>query len=165
MDKIRISGQINDSIVDGPGLRYVIFTQGCLHNCLGCQNVHTHDLNGGYLVDIEEIKDKIAKNGLLDGITFSGGEPFLQSKQCASIAVWAKKRGLDILSYTGYTYEQLLKKEDAQEFLNLIDVLIDGPFILKDKSLNISFRGSTNQRVIDLNKTRQEGKIVLFIDD
>lgn len=165
MDKIRISGQINDSIVDGPGLRYVIFTQGCLHNCLGCHNPQTHDVNGGTLVDIEEIKANIAKNGLLDGITFSGGEPFLQPKECANIALWAKNRGMNIISFSGYTYEQLLKMDNVKEFLDLVDILIDGPFVLKEKSLNISYRGSRNQRVIDMNETRKQKKVILFIDD
>lgn len=165
MDKIRTSGFINDSIVDGPGLRYVIFTQGCKHNCPGCHNPQTHDINGGTLTDISEIKANIEKNGLLDGITFSGGEPFLQPEACAEIAKWAKDRGLNIISFSGFTYEQLLEMPNVQDFLNLVDILIDGPFILSQKSLNLSFRGSKNQRVIDLNETRKQNKIVLYIDD
>lgn len=165
MDKIRTSGFINDSIVDGPGLRYVIFTQGCKHNCPGCHNPQTHDMNGGTLTDISEIKANIEKNGLLDGITFSGGEPFLQPEACAEIAKWAKDRGLNIISFSGFTYEQLLEMPNVQDFLNLVDILIDGPFILSQKSLNLSFRGSKNQRVIDLNETRKQNKIVLYIDD
>lgn len=165
MDSIRTSGLVNDSIVDGPGIRYVIFTQGCTHNCFGCHNPQTHDMNGGTLTSIAEIKEQIAKNGLLDGITFSGGEPFLQPEACAEIAGWAKNRGLNIVSYSGFTYEQLQSMPNVQEFLNLVDILIDGPFIMKEKSLTLTFRGSKNQRVIDLNETKKQNKIVLFLED
>ena len=163
---IRVAGLTNDSIVDGKGFRFVIFTQGCLHHCKGCHNPETWAMDGGNLMDISEIENMIAKNGLLDGITFSGGDPFYQPEACAKIAKWAKERGLNIWAYTGYLYEELLNMPEVKEFLDLVDVLVDGPFILEEKSLLLNFRGSKNQRVIDLNETRKTGEIVLLdVDD
>ena len=163
---IRVAGLTNDSIVDGKGFRFVIFTQGCLHHCKGCHNPETWPMDQGTVMDIEEIKEKVARNGLLDGITFSGGDPFYQPKPCAQIAKWAKDRGLDIWAYTGFLYEELLEMPEVKEFLDLVDVLVDGPFILEEKSLLLNFRGSKNQRVIDLNETRKTGEIVLLeVDD
>ncbi len=161
MDKIRLSGIVKESTVDGPGLRYVIFTQGCPHHCLGCHNPHTHDYNGGTLVDVETILDEIKANPLLSGITFSGGECFLQPKQCAYIAKEARKLNLNIYAYTGYLYEDLLRMPEVLDFLDQIDILIDGPFILKERNLLLTFRGSNNQRVIDLKETKKQNKIVL----
>ncbi|MCR5307657.1 MAG: anaerobic ribonucleoside-triphosphate reductase activating protein [bacterium] len=165
-NKIRVAGLTDDSIVDGKGFRFVIFTQGCLHHCKGCHNPETWDMNGGNEMDIEEIKIKIKQNGLLDGITFSGGDPFYQAAPCAKLAKWAKENGLNIWAYTGFVYEDLLKMPEVKEFLDLVDVLVDGPFILEEKSLLLNFRGSKNQRVIDLNETRKTGEIVLLdVDD
>ena len=165
-NKIRIAGLTDDSIVDGKGFRFVIFTQGCLHHCKGCHNPETWAMDGGNIMNIEEIEEKIARNGLLDGITFSGGDPFYQPKPCAELAKWAKSRGLNVWAYTGFLYEELLEMPEVKEFLDLVDVLIDGPFILEEKSLLLNFRGSKNQRVIDLNETRNQNKIVLLeVDD
>ena len=165
-NKIRIAGLTDDSIVDGKGFRFVIFTQGCLHHCKGCHNPETWAMDAGSLMDISEIEDKIAKNGLLDGITFSGGDPFYQPEPCAKIAKWAKDRGLNIWAYSGFTYEELINMPEVKEFLDLVDVLVDGPFILEEKSLLLNFRGSKNQRVIDLNETKKTGEIVLLnVDD
>lgn len=165
-NQIRIAGLTDDSIVDGKGFRFVIFTQGCLHHCKGCHNPETWDMNGGTLMDIDEIKEKIARNGLLDGITFSGGDPFYQPKACANLAKWAKERGLNIWAYTGFLYEELLKMPEVKDFLDLVDVLVDGPFILEEKSLLLNFRGSKNQRVIDLNETKRTGIVSLIdVDD
>ncbi len=165
-NKIRVAGLTDDSIVDGKGFRFVIFTQGCLHHCKGCHNPETWDMNGGNEMDIEEIKIKIKQNGLLDGITFSGGDPFYQAAPCAKLAKWAKENGLNIWAYTGFMYEDLLKMPEVKDFLDLVDVLVDGPFILEEKSLLLNFRGSKNQRVIDLNETRKTGEIVLLdVDD
>jgi len=165
-NKIRVAGLTDDSIVDGKGFRFVIFTQGCLHHCKGCHNPETWDMNGGTLMDIDEIKEKIARNGLLDGITFSGGDPFYQSDACANLAKWAKERGLNIWAYTGFLYEELLKMPEVKDFLDLVDVLVDGPFILEEKSLLLNFRGSKNQRVIDLNETKKTGIVSLIdVDD
>jgi len=165
-NKIRVAGLTDDSIVDGKGFRFVIFTQGCLHHCKGCHNPETWDMNGGTLMDIDEIKEKIARNGLLDGITFSGGDPFYQPVACANLAKWAKERGLNIWAYTGFLYEELLKMPEVKDFLDLVDVLVDGPFILEEKSLLLNFRGSKNQRVIDLNETKKTGIVSLIdVDD
>jgi len=165
-NKIRVAGLTDDSIVDGKGFRFVIFTQGCLHHCKGCHNPETWDMNGGTLMDIDEIKEKIARNGLLDGITFSGGDPFYQPDACANLAKWAKERGLNIWAYTGFLYEELLKMPEVKDFLDLVDVLVDGPFILEEKSLLLNFRGSKNQRVIDLNETKKTGIVSLIdVDD
>ncbi len=165
-NQIRIAGLTDDSIVDGKGFRFVIFTQGCLHHCKGCHNPETWAMDGGNIMNIEEIEEKIARNGLLDGITFSGGDPFYQPKPCAELAKWAKSRGLNVWAYTGFLYEELLEIPEVKEFLDLVDVLIDGPFILEEKSLLLNFRGSKNQRVIDLNETRNQNKIVLLeVDD
>lgn len=165
-NKIRVAGITNDSIVDGKGFRLVVFTQGCLHHCKGCHNPETWAMDGGTLMDLDEIKEKVSRNGLLDGITFSGGDPFYQVKPCAELAKWAKERGLNIWVYTGFLYEELLNMPEVKEFLDLVDVLVDGPFILEEKSLLLNFRGSKNQRVIDLNETRKTGKVSLIdVDD
>ena len=165
-NKIRVAGLTDDSIVDGKGFRFVIFTQGCLHHCKGCHNPETWDMNGGSEMDSEEIKIKIKQNGLLDGITFSGGDPFYQAAPCAKLAKWAKENGLNIWAYTGFMYEDLLSMPEVKDFLDLVDVLVDGPFILEEKSLLLNFRGSKNQRVIDLNETRKTGKVSLIdVDD
>ena len=165
-NKIRVAGLTNDSIVDGKGFRFVIFTQGCLHHCKWCHNPETWAMDGGTLMDISEREEKVARNGLLDGITFSGGDPFYQPEACAKIAKWAKERGLNIWAYTGFLYEELLNMPEVKEFLDLVDVLVDGPFILEEKSLLLNFRGSKNQRVIDLNETKRTGQIVLLdVDD
>lgn len=155
--KIRLASPMTvDSIVDGPGLRAVIWTQGCIHNCSGCHNQDTHDLEGGFETDIEDIKKQIKELKMQKGITISGGEPFLQAEQCAEIAKYARSHGLDVWCYTGFTYEKLVKSEKYQELINNIDVLVDGPFVQEEKSLELRFRGSKNQRCIYL----EEGKII-----
>lgn len=168
--KIRLAAELqSDSIVDGEGIRTVIWTQGCEHKCKGCHNPETHDISDGKDFDVKEIFEMIDKLDNQDGITFSGGDPMMQPQACYEIAKHAKSKGLNIWCYTGYTYEKLevLSKinEYIKKFLDEIDVLIDGPFILKQRSLDCKFRGSSNQRIIDLNKTREEGYIVLFGND
>lgn len=166
--KIRLSGDLLlDSIVDGQGIRTVIWTQGCIHNCLGCHNPETHSFEGGKLVDIKEIKERISKLEGQDGITFSGGDPMCQPKECAVLAKYAKDLGFNIWCYTGYTYETLLAKEDKDimDFLKQIDVLVDGPFILKEKSLAVKFRGSKNQRLIDVKESLSSNRTILFEEE
>jgi anaerobic ribonucleoside-triphosphate reductase activating protein len=160
---IRISDIEPESIVDGRGLRYSIFTQGCPHQCEGCHNPQTHDYNGGKLVDIDDLYSEICENPLLTGVTFSGGEPFLQATPLARLARMIHDKGLNVTTYTGFYYEKLLSlgKSDYLELLEQTDTLIDGPFVLERKDLELNFRGSSNQRIIDMNKTRQYGKIVL----
>lgn len=160
---IRIAGIVNDSIVDGPGFRLCVFTQGCIHHCEGCHNPNTHDFNGGYDIDTDAILLQASENILLDGITLSGGEPFCQSEACACIARGAKKLGLNVWCYTGYTYEALRNgKAEWQDLLNEIDVLVDGKFEIAKKTLDCRFRGSSNQRLIDVPKSLKEGRAVLL---
>lgn len=161
---IQISGIMNDSIVDGPGLRLAVFVQGCRHGCVGCHNPDTHDPLGGRAMDTDEIVAMMAANPLLDGITLSGGEPFEQAAACAELARAAKARGLSVWAYTGSVYEGLSESKDAQvqALLALCDVLVDGPFVLAQRSLALDYRGSANQRLIDLNKTRQAGAVALW---
>ena len=163
--KIRLARDLQtDSIVDGEGIRTVIWTQGCIHNCKGCHNPETHSFNDGILVDIETVKKELSSLSGQTGITFSGGDPMCQPKECAIIAEYAKSINLNIWCYTGYTFEKLLemsrKNKDIMKFLKNIDVLVDGPFILKEKSFDVKFRGSKNQRLIDVPKSLKENKIV-----
>ena len=163
--KIRLSGEIKESIVDGPGIRYVIFTQGCNHNCKGCHNPETHDLNGGYLKEIDEIIEDFKKYPYMTGLTLSGGEPFLQKSAILSLilqfkTLYPKK---NIIIYTGYTFEALLKENDNDTLgiLNNIDFLIDGPFILEKRDISLKFKGSSNQRIIDIKKSLSEKQIII----
>lgn len=161
---IRLSGVVNDSIVDGEGIRYTIFTQGCPHHCPQCHNPQTHDPNGGYDEDTEKILSAVAENPLLDGITLSGGEPMEQPIPCAVLAQGAKKLGLNVWTYTGYTWEQLVQKNDSniQKLLAFTDVLIDGTFVYSLRSLELCFKGSSNQRTIDVQKSLAQNKVVLW---
>lgn len=154
---LRIAGVIRESIVDGEGLRFVVFTQGCPHHCEGCHNPQTHDVNGGYLIEQEKILTEFFKNPLLKGITLSGGEPFLQAKELTPIAKAVKDSGKDVVIYTGYTLEQLeTMGGEVNELLHYCDTLIDGRFVLKERDLTLTFRGSRNQRVIDMNEYRRK---------
>lgn len=159
----------SDSIVDGPGLRTVIWTQGCSHNCPNCQNPQTHDFNGGGLIPIDAVLEELDKLENQNGITFSGGDPMFQPLACSLIAKHLKKKKYNIWVYTGFTYENLIKMSQKEpsikEFLDCIDVLVDGKFIEEEKDLNLLFRGSKNQRLIDIPKTIIENKIVLFDED
>lgn len=164
---IRLAADLTvDSIVDGPGLRMVLWTQGCAHHCKGCQNESTWDFNGGGLVPISMVLEAIDDVKYQDGITFSGGDPMFQPESCDKIAEHCKKRGLNIWVYTGFTYEELMlmakKNPIYLDFLKKIDVLVDGRFILKERDLSLLFRGSRNQRLIDMPKTLETGSIVLF---
>ncbi|MBQ3231988.1 MAG: anaerobic ribonucleoside-triphosphate reductase activating protein [Clostridia bacterium] len=164
---IRIAGIENDSIVDGPGFRLAVFTQGCPHHCPGCHNPETHPFDGGKEVDTDKIVRMMEDNPLLDGITLSGGDPFCQSKACAELSKAARGMGLNVWAYSGWTFEELLKMSetngDIMEFLENTDVLIDGPFILAQRTLELRFRGSKNQRQIDVKKSLAEGKAVEWI--
>lgn len=147
---IRIAGIHNDSIVDGPGIRLAVFTQGCPHNCKGCHNPHTHAFDGGYAMKVADIIRIMKDNPLLDGLTLSGGEPFSQPEPCARLACAAHALGLNVWAYSGWTLEQLKAKPETTPLLNEIDVLIDGPYIEAQRSLDLAWRGSTNQRLIKL---------------
>lgn len=157
---IRLAGLVNDSIVDGTGLRLTIFTQGCPHHCVGCHNPQSHPFDAGENRDTDEILDMVRDNFLLDGITLSGGEPFCQAKACTEIAKAVRADGLNVWCYTGYTYEQLLSgPSEWTTLLKNIDVLVDGPFILEKRTLEGKFRGSSNQRLIDVQKSLQMRKV------
>lgn len=162
---LRIAGVVRESIVDGPGLRFTVFCQGCPHGCEGCHNPATHDFDGGYDCELSKILDAVDENPLLDGVTFSGGEPMCQAEAFARLALELKKRGLSIVTYTGYTYEELLIMSEAQpavaRLLELTDILVDGPFISEKRDLTLLFRGSGNQRIIDMRLTRKNGCLSL----
>ena len=167
---IRLAADLQvDSIVDGPGLRAVLWTQGCSHHCPGCQNPQTWDFEGGGLVPIDMVKEAIDELEYQDGITFSGGDPMFQPEACNELAEYCKNKGLNIWVYTGFTYEELMKLADKKpiykEFLSKIDVLVDGRFVESQRDLNLLFRGSANQRLIDMPKTLKTGEIVLFDED
>ena len=166
-DSIRLASDLqSDSIVDGPGLRTVIWTQGCGHKCPGYQNPQTWDFKGGADVPLDMVYEAIDELEYQSGITFSGGDPMYQPYACTEIAKYCKDKGYNIWVYTGFTYEELMKmsKKDKiyLEFLKYIDVLVDGRFILKERNLNLLFRGSSNQRLIDVPKTLETKEIVLF---
>ena len=162
--QIRIAGIEPESIVDGPGYRFAVFVQGCPHACPECHNPDTHDFEGGKLVDTQEIIAHLGKNPLVRGLTLSGGEPMLKAAELAEIAQAAKALGMNVWCYTGYTLEALDEADDEaqQRLLSLIDVLVDGPFVAAKRSLTLSFCGSANQRLIDMKKTREAGRIVLY---
>lgn len=162
--ELRIAGTVNDSIVDGDGLRFTVFTQGCPHHCKGCHNPQTHDFNGGEITDTSLLLEKIKGNPLLDGVTFSGGEPFCQAEQLAELGRQIKKLGLNIVTYTGYTFEQLYAERDKNgwgDLLSVTDILIDGQFVEELKDWEVKFRGSSNQRYIDCQKSLEKGTVVL----
>jgi anaerobic ribonucleoside-triphosphate reductase activating protein len=163
---LRIAGIEKESIVDGPGIRLTVFSQGCKHHCLGCHNPQTHSFEGGQLIDIEDILDMIKKNPLLDGITFSGGDPFEQAKSFAVLGEKVKAMGLNIMTYTGYTYEEILKYMDTRpgwkELLYVTDILVDGPFDINRKSMMLKFKGSSNQRIIDVKESLKNNEVVIF---
>ena len=170
---IRLADIERESIVDGEGLRYVIFTQGCNHNCLGCHNPTSHDFNGGKLVSEEEIFEDICNSPLIDGITLSGGDPFFQAKELISLVKQCKNQKLTVWAYTGFIFEEFLKfmknepcdkriNKDMIKLLRLTDVLVDGPFILSERTLSESFKGSKNQRILDVKKSIKKKKAILY---
>jgi anaerobic ribonucleoside-triphosphate reductase activating protein len=161
--ELRICGVEPESIVDGRGFRYVIFTQGCPHRCPGCHNPQSHDFEGGTLADPDGLFREICENPLLKGVTFSGGEPFCQPKPLWLLAKRLHARGLDITVYTGYLYETLAESgdPDVAALLRETDVLVDGPFLQAEKDLTLLYRGSRNQRVIDMKRTLAENHVVL----
>ena len=164
---IRLAAPIqSDSVVDGFGVRAVIWTQGCSHNCPFCQNPGTHDFNGGAEFELEEVLNDIKNLECQDGITLSGGDPLYQIEPVTEIAKYAKSLGLNVWCYTGFTYEQVLemgkKNPKYLELLNYLDVLVDGLFVNELKSLNLLFRGSSNQRLIDVPKTLKNNKVILI---
>ena len=164
MAELRLSAPVQfDSIVDGEGLRAVVWTQGCPHGCPGCHNPQTHAFDGGTSVASESILEQLKAHFYLDGVTFSGGEPMAQAAACGELAQAVHQLGMNVWCYTGYTWEALMEAQDPDQrtFLEQIDVLIDGPFLLAQKSLNLRFRGSANQRLIDVKASLKAQHVVL----
>lgn len=182
---IRMYGVVEESIVDGPGLRFSAFVQGCSHHCPGCHNRESQPHEGGYLSTVGELCERIANNVSVSGVTLTGGEPFEQPEACLALARWCKTRGLSVWAYSGYCYEDILagnvpgrKAQDASEacrssaarraaraLLDVCDVLVDGPFVMGRRSYDLHWKGSSNQRVIDLVETRRLGCMVLWRDE
>jgi anaerobic ribonucleoside-triphosphate reductase activating protein len=160
---IRLSGIAYESLVNGPGIRRVFFSQGCRHNCEGCFNPDTHDFSGGEERDMDELIDDVLKNPMIKGVTFSGGDPLERAEEFAYMAKKFKEKNLNIWSYTGYTFEYIINNLDKisgwRDLINNIDVLVDGKFEKDMMEDGLRFRGSINQRIIDVRKTLKENKI------
>jgi anaerobic ribonucleoside-triphosphate reductase activating protein len=163
---IRLAGIAYESLVNGPEIRRVIFAQGCKHNCLGCFNPETHDFLGGEVFDMDFLLEDIKSNPILAGVTFSGGDPWEQGDKFAYLAREIKGYGLNIWCYTGYTFEYILQHKNERkgwrEMLEYIDVLIDGRFEESKKEDGLKFRGSSNQRIIDLGESLRKGEVVVL---
>lgn len=162
--KLQVAGIESESIVDGPGIRFAVFVQGCPHNCPGCHNPGTHPFQGGSAMDIEDLFAQFKRSPLLKGITLSGGEPFCQAAPLAELARQVHGVEKDVVAYTGYVYEDLLAMEDpaVQALLGETDLLIDGPYVQAQRDLELCFRGSENQRLIDVKQSRAAGHAVLW---
>jgi len=158
---LNVSGIIENSIVDGEGIRYVVFVQGCPHHCKGCHNPSTWEFKENKLIDINKIVSSIKSDPLCNGITFSGGEPFTQVQELILLADEIHKLNKTVWCYTGYTFEELLERKEKRELLNHIDVLVDGRFILEQKDISLKFRGSKNQRLIDVPKSLKTNSIII----
>ncbi|AJA46290.1 anaerobic ribonucleoside-triphosphate reductase-activating protein [Clostridium pasteurianum DSM 525 = ATCC 6013] len=155
--KIRLAGMIYESLSNGPGLRRVLFSQGCRHKCKNCFNPHTHSFTGGELMDMDEIIVDIVSNPMIKGVTFSGGDPLEQAEKFSYIAKKVREKGKSVWIYTGYTFEEILSKisenKGWEKLLNYTDVLVDGKFDTNKKDEKLKFRGSANQRIIDIRKS------------
>lgn len=165
-DLLRIAGTAHDSIVDGPGVRFTVFTQGCRLACVGCHNPETQPLCGGRTVTVDHLLAELESNPLISGLTLSGGEPSLQPGPCADLAEAAHVRGLSVWCWSGYTAEMLLRRSQSDpqlvRLLRAVDVLVDGPFILAQRTLNLPWRGSGNQRLISMKETLTGGSPALW---
>lgn len=159
--QLQIAGIIDDSVVDGPGVRYTIFTQGCSHGCSGCHNPETHDYSGGTSVKIDDLLNDIVRLKYIKGITLSGGEPFDQPEALTELVARLKNKGYDVLLFSGYTFEEIVKDSAKRQVLTHADTLIDGRFDVKKRSQRLRFRGSSNQRIIDVQQSLAKGQIHL----
>ena len=162
---VNIADVESESIVDGPGFRFAVYTQGCPHGCPGCHNPQTHAFEEKRLLEAEELMSMVERSPFNSGVTLSGGEPFCQAAELLPFARMVKERGMSLWAYSGYTFEQLTggsAPDGAAELLALCDVLVDGPFLQDQKSYDLKWKGSANQRVIDLAATRDSGEVVLF---
>lgn len=163
---MRLAGLQPESIVDGPGIRFTVYFQGCSHRCPGCHNPETHDAAGGSLVQLDQLLAQIKSSRAIGGVTFSGGEPFEQTPAAAALAAEVARLGLDLVIYSGYTFEELIIKSKSDQstgyLLQAGRLLVDGPFVQAEKDLNLAYRGSRNQRLIDLSRSLNSGNAVLF---
>lgn len=161
---IRVAGIVKETIVDGPGIRMTVYAQGCNHGCSGCHNPATHSFTGGERMQVDEILRMLEANPLLDGITLSGGEPFEQAESFAFLAQKVKEKGLHVMTYTGYTFEQLWDKHSSrpewEPLLRSSDLLVDGRFEPTKRNGLLKFRGSENQRILDVSQSLRTGKAV-----
>ena len=160
--QIRLAGIAYESLVNGPGMRRVFFAQGCKHNCPGCFNPDTHPFDGGEIFDIDELVASITENPMIKGVTFSGGDPIEQSESFAYMAQKLKNHNLNIWCYTGYLFEDLLQKQESLDLLKNIDVLVDGRFDINRKKEGLRFKGSENQRLIDVKESLKNNKTIEF---
>lgn len=162
LPKLDVAGIVEDSITDGPGLRFTLFVQGCPHHCAGCHNPQTHAFGAGTPMTVEEVYRKLRSNPLQTGVTFSGGEPFCQAEALAALAKWVKRDGYELAVYSGFTFEALLRMETpgVRELLEQCDILVDGRFVLEKKDLLLRFRGSGNQRIIHVPESLKLGVAV-----
>lgn len=162
--QLRVAGIVRESVVDGPGLRLVVFVQGCPHRCPGCHNSHTWEPDGGTVLTVEEIADMVRADPLLKGVTLSGGEPFEQAGALAELAVLVHAMGKDVITYTGYTWEKLQElageRKEVKSLLAVSDYLVDGPFLQARRDPELPFRGSDNQRIIDVRASLAAGQVV-----
>lgn len=163
--RLRVAGIVEESFVDGPGIRFTVFVQGCPHRCPGCHNPQTHAYEGGFWVEVGSLLARMEENPLLDGLSLSGGEPFEQAEPLAELAEGVQARGYDVMTWSGYTFEFLLAHRDERpgwrRLLDASDVLVDGPFLIAQRSLGLPCRGSRNQRILDLRRSLAENAPIL----
>ena len=159
--KIRIMDIMHSSSVDGTGFRDVLFVNYCPHHCDGCQNPETWDKANGRDVTLKEVFDDLTKS-YLTNVTFSGGEPFEQAENLYILACALKEYGKTIWAYSGYTFEQIMSDPVKKKLLEMCDVLVDGRFDKNKTELNLRFKGSTNQRIIDVAKSLESGSVILY---
>lgn len=161
--KVQIYGIQEESIVDGPGIRVVYFLQGCKHNCKGCHNPETHKFTTEQGMTLDSLYEIYKQSLLAEGVTFSGGDPMEQAEDLLPLIKRFYNEGIHIMMYTGYTWEYLKAYGNIyqREVLKYINILVDGPFVLEKRMLSLKYRGSANQRIIDVQKTLSDGKIVL----
>lgn len=156
-----LAGLVGDSIVDGPGIRMTVFCQGCPHHCPGCHNPETWSFEGGTPMEEEEVLRIVQSNPLVKGVTFSGGEPFAQAEAFAKLAKLLKQKGYEVASYSGYTFEELYQGLPSYRILlEQLDVLIDGRYVEAKRDLTLAYRGSSNQRILDVKTSLERGEAV-----
>lgn len=164
-----IAGIEPESVVDGEGWRYVVFVQGCKHACKNCHNPQTWEMNTGKIFEVNDlvsdIKASLEANILIDGVTISGGDPLYQAEEITELCKQLHELGINIWVYTGFVYEQVIQNEQMKNILNYINVLVDGPFIESKKTLDINYIGSTNQRIIDIQKTLSNNEVVFYVTE